>query len=73
MLFDFAYLQCQDFLGSSVIKNPPANAGDSGSIPGSGRSTEEGNGHALQYSCFGNPMARGDWRALVHRIVKSQT
>ena len=41
MLFDFAYLQCQDFLGGSVIKNPPANAGDSGSIPGSGDPLEK--------------------------------
>ena len=70
MLFDFAYLQCQDFLGGSVIKNPPANAGDSGSIPGLGRSTEEGNGHTLQYSCLGNHMDRGAWQATVHGISK---
>ena len=70
MLFDFAYLQCQDFLGSSVIKNPPANAGDSGSISGLGRSTEEGNGHALQYSCLGNPIDRGAWWATVHGVTK---
>ena len=44
------------FLGSSVIKNVPANAGDVGSIHGSGRSPGEGNGNPLQYSCLENPM-----------------
>ena len=44
--------------GGSVIKNPPA--GDTGSIPGSGRSPE-GNGYPLQYSCLGNPIDRGTW------------
>ena len=48
---------------NSVIKNPPAKAGDAGSIPGSGRSPGEGNGNTLQYSCLGNPMGRGAWRA----------
>ena len=42
--------------GGSVIKNPPVNAGDPGSIPGSKRSPGEGNGNPLQYSCLGNPM-----------------
>ena len=49
-----------------VIKNLPANTGDvrdAGSIPGSGRSLEEGNGNPLQYSCLENPMERGAWRA----------
>ena len=46
------------FLGGSAIKNPPANSGDSGSIPGSGRSPGEGNGNSLQYSCLGNSMDR---------------
>jgi len=45
--------------GGSVVKNPPANAGDTVSISGSGRSPEEGNGNPLQYSCLGNPMGRG--------------
>ena len=45
--------------GCSVVKNPPANAGDAGSIPGSGRSPGEGNGNPLQYPCLGNPMDRG--------------
>ena len=42
-----------------MVKNPPANAGDEGLIPGSGRSPREGNGSPLQYSCWGNPMDRG--------------
>ena len=40
------------FPGGAVVKNPPADAGDMGSIPGSGRSPGEGNGHPLQYSCL---------------------
>ena len=47
--------------------------GDLGSIPGLGRSPGEGNGNPLQYSCLGNPMDRGAWRATVHGAVKSQT
>ena len=42
--------------GGSVVKNPPVNAGDVGSIPGSGRSPGEVNDNPLQYSCLGNPM-----------------
>ena len=50
------------FPGGSVVKNPPANAGDArdaGSIPGSERSPGVGNGNPLQYSCLENPMDRG--------------
>ena len=47
------------FPGGSVVKNPPANAGDMGSIPGSGRSPERVNGNPLKYSCLENPMDRG--------------
>ena len=64
------------FPGSSVVKNPPANAGDTGdtgSIPGSGRSSGGGNGNPFQFSCLGNPMDRGAWRATVHRVAKSWT
>ena len=43
----------------SAVKNPPANAGDEGSIPGLGRFPGEGNGNPLQYSCLENPMDRG--------------
>ena len=45
--------------GRSVVKNSPANAGDSGSILGLGRFSAGGNGNPLQYSCLGNPMDRG--------------
>ena len=58
------------FPAGSVVKNRPANAGDVGSIPGSGRSPEGGHGNPLQYSCLGNPMDRGAWRATVHRVAK---
>ena len=52
------------FPGGSVVKNPPANAGEVGSIPGSGSSPGEEDGHPLQYSCLGNPLDRA-WRAIV--------
>ena len=51
-------------------KKLPANAGDMGSIPGSGRSPGEVNGNPLQYSCLGNPMDRGAWQATVHAVMK---
>ena len=53
--------------------NPPASAGDEGSIPGSGRSPGEGNGNPLQYSCLENPMDRGAGWAIIHGVAKSQT
>ena len=56
-----------------MVKNPPANVRDSSSIPGLGRSPEEGNDHPLQYSCLGNPMDRGVWWAKVHAVAKSRT
>ena len=46
------------------------NAGDLGSISGSGRSPGEGNGNRLQYSCLENPMGRGAWQATVHRVTR---
>ena len=46
---------------------------DPGFIPGLGRSPGEGNGNLLQYSCLGNPMGRGAWRATVHGVTKSRT
>ena len=60
------------FPGGLVVKNLPANAGDTGSIPGLGRSPWEGNGNLLQYSCLENPMDWGGWRATVHWVAKSQ-
>ena len=61
------------FPGGSVVKNLPASVGDVGSVPEWGRSAGEGNGSPLQYSCLGNPMGRGAWRATVHGVTKSQT
>ena len=64
------------FPGGSIVKNPPANAGDTGNmglIPGSGRSTGGGNGKPFQYSCLENPMDRGSQRAIVYGVTKSQT
>ena len=57
-----------------MVKNPPANAGDvrdAGSILGSGRSPGGGHGNPLQYSFLENPMDRGAWQAIVHRVAKS--
>ena len=59
-----------------MVKNPPANAGDTGdlgSIPGSGRSPGVGNGNPFRYSCLRTSMERGAWRATVHGVSKSQT
>ena len=56
-----------------VVKNPPANAGDVGSILGSGRSPGQQNGNPLQYSCLGNPMDRGTLRAMVNGVWKEMT
>ena len=58
------------FPGGSVVKNLPGNAGDVGSIPGSGRSPGEGNGNPLQYSCLENSMNGGAWWATGHGIAK---
>ena len=60
----------------SVVKNLPANVGDEGdtsSIPGSGRSPGVGNDNLLQYSCLDDSLDRGDWKATVGGVVKSQT
>ena len=61
------------FPGGSEVKSSSRNAGDLGSIPGSGRSPGEGNGNPLQYSCLKNPMEGGAWWATVHGVAKSQT
>ena len=60
------YLQGSDFPGSSDGKASAYNAGDLGSIPGSGRSPGEGNGNPLQYACLENSMDGGAWEAIVH-------
>ena len=59
-----------------VLKNLPANTGDArdaGSIPGSGRSPETGNGTPLWYSCLESSVGRGAWQATVHGATRSQT
>ena len=53
-----------------MTKTMPANAGDVGSIPGSGRSPEEGNSNSRQYSHLENPLDRGTWQATVHEIAR---
>ena len=58
------------FPGNSVVKNPPASAGDTGLITGLGRSPGGGNGNPLQYFCLENPMDRGAWRATAHGVAK---
>jgi len=53
-----------------MVKNPPSSAGDTGSIPGLGRSPGEGNGNPFHCFCLGNPMNRGAWQATVHGVTK---
>ena len=59
------------FPGGSDSKESACNAGDPGSIPGSGRSPGEGNDYPLQYSCLENSMDKGSWRATVCEVTKS--
>ena len=59
----------QGFLGSSNGKDWASNAGELGSMPGSGRSPGEGNGCPLQYFCQDNPKDRGAWQATVHGVT----
>ena len=61
------------FPGGSDGKESACNAGDLGSIPGSGRSPGEGNGNMLQYSCLQNSMDRGVWWSTVHAVAESDT
>ena len=62
---------CIGFTSSSMVKNLPAHAaGDMDSIPGLGRSPEEGNDSPFQYSCLGSPTDRGTWRATAHGVAK---
>ena len=65
----------EGLLSGSVVKNPPANAGDIrdvGSVPGWGRSPGGEYGNPLQYSCLENPMDRGAWRVTDSRVTRSQ-
>ena len=66
----------QSYMMTQWIKNLPENAGDTGDthlIPGSERSSGEGDGNPLQYSCLKNFMDRGAWKATVHGVAKSLT
>ena len=68
------YKKARGFPGGPTVKNPPTNAGDSGdkgSIPGSERCPEGGNGNPLQCSCLENSMGRGAWWAATHGVAKS--
>ena len=56
-----------------MVKESACNAGELGSIPGSGKSPGEGNGNPLQCSCLGIPMDREAWWAIVHEATKSRT
>ena len=70
-----SYELLMGFPGGSMVKNPPANAGetgDSGSVTGLGRSPGVGNGNPLQYSCLENSMDRGAWWPTFHGVAKSK-
>ena len=75
----FSHGQCmwvpflQGFHGGSVVKIPSADTGDTGLISGWGRSPGRANGNPLQYSYLENPMERGAWWAMVHKVTKSWT
>ena len=58
------------FPNGSAVKNLPATAGEAGSVPGSEKSPGKGNVNPLQYSCLGNPVDRGAWRATVHGVTE---
>ena len=64
------FLANHSFPGGSVVRNPPANVGDMGSIPGLGRSPGGGNDKPSQYSCLENPMEKGAWQDTVHGVAK---
>ena len=70
-MYDTVLSGGSDFPGGSYSKAPAYNAGDPGSVPGSGRAPGVGNCKPLQYSCLGNPMNRGVWQATVHTIIES--
>ena len=69
-MFIISYIYYIGYLGSSVVKNPPANTGDIGSVPSSRRSPGEGNGNPLQDSCLRNPMDRGACQAIVRGVTR---
>ena len=68
--FKLPYTPLWRFPGGSDGTESACNAGDLGSVPGSRRSPREGNGSPLQYSCLEDPVDRGAWQAIVHRVAK---
>ena len=78
-MIDYLFLLCSihcTSLVAQMVKNPPANEGDTGDpglILGSGRSPGGGNGNPFQYSCLENSVDRGAWWTTVHGVAKSQT
>ena len=72
LIFQWGDFEVPDLWYPQMVKNLPANAGDLGSIPGSGMFPGEGNGNPLQYSCLENSMDRGAWHAIVHGVAKNQ-
>ena len=70
-VYVYTHILYMSFPCGSDGKESACNAGDLGSIPGSGRSLGEEGGYSLQYSCLENPMDRGPWWATVHRVTKS--
>ena len=69
-LFDIISWSTSGSPPSLVGKEPACNAGDLGSLPGTGRSPGEGNSNPLQYSCLENPMDRGAWCTIVHGVTR---
>ena len=66
-------MKYKGFPGGSAVKNPPADAGATSLIPGSGRCPEEENGYPLQYSCLEKSMDTGAWQDTGHGVAKSRT
>ena len=76
LLYLLFFEECCPLQVVLVVKNLPASVGDVrdvSSIPGSGRSPGEGNGHPLQYSCLENPMDRGAWQPIVYSVAELVT
>ena len=73
-IYSHMYVQLQlGFPDGSMVKDLPENAGDAGSMSGSGISSGEGNDNPLWYSCLENPRDRGTWLATIGRVEKNQT
>ena len=73
LLFSPSILRIRGFPDGSMVKNPPANTGDTGLITRLRRSPGGGNGSPLLYSCLENPMGRGAWLATAHGVAGSDT